>query len=192
MTISSGIRVIKGITSIIWKTIELVLLRRGIYDVRHWDGLRWHDIRTKFHDDWFKHLSIFAVNTATVWDTIMLVLLIEGIYEVRHWSGFVWRDMHSRFYEDCYRLSSNIKVLPQRFEWLWCWYYWSKGFLKCPFEMGSGGLINIRSFTKIGTCVQAILRCYLGSLKGCHVSITDVMDSWWTPLKWAQVAWYTY
>jgi hypothetical protein len=24
------------------------------YEVRHWDGLRWHDIHTKFHTDWFR------------------------------------------------------------------------------------------------------------------------------------------
>jgi hypothetical protein len=117
----------------------------------------------------------------------MLVLLIEGIYEVRHWGGFVWHDIHSKFHEDWFRLSSNIKVLPLWFQWLWCSYYRSKGFLKCAFETRSGGAIYMQSFTKIGTGVQAILRCYLGSLNGCHVGIIDMMDSWWTLLKWAQI-----
>jgi hypothetical protein len=35
---------IKGITSTIWEAALLILLMRGIYDVRHWDDLRWHDI----------------------------------------------------------------------------------------------------------------------------------------------------
>jgi hypothetical protein len=35
----------------------LVLLMEGIYEVRHRDGLRWHNIPTKFHEDLFRHLS---------------------------------------------------------------------------------------------------------------------------------------
>jgi hypothetical protein len=30
----------------------------GIYEVYHWDGLRCHDIQTKFHKDWFRHSRI--------------------------------------------------------------------------------------------------------------------------------------
>jgi hypothetical protein len=35
----------------------LALLMREIYEVRRWNGLRRHDIRMKFHDDRFRHLS---------------------------------------------------------------------------------------------------------------------------------------
>jgi hypothetical protein len=38
--------------SVIWEGIILVLLIEGIYEVRRWDGLRWHDINTKFYRDW--------------------------------------------------------------------------------------------------------------------------------------------
>jgi hypothetical protein len=34
----------------------LVLLMSGIYELCHWDGLSWHDMHNKFHDD----LSIMA------------------------------------------------------------------------------------------------------------------------------------
>jgi hypothetical protein len=30
----------------------------GIYEVRRGDGLRWHDIHTKFHKDWFRHSKV--------------------------------------------------------------------------------------------------------------------------------------
>jgi hypothetical protein len=43
--------------------------------------------------------------------------------------------------------------------------------------MGSGDAIYIPSFTKIGTGVQEILRFNLDNLKGCHVGISEVMDS---------------
>jgi hypothetical protein len=54
----------------------------AIYDVRRWNGLMWHAICTKFHDDRFKHLSIITAITATILEAVMLVLLIGGIYEV--------------------------------------------------------------------------------------------------------------
>jgi hypothetical protein len=106
---------IKGIT--IWVAILLVLLMRGIYDVHHWDGLRWndiyipcfmtiitgvqeilrfclsnfkgysvgwngpkwHDIRTKLHDDLFRHLSNISVITATIWEAVMVLLIKYAI-----------------------------------------------------------------------------------------------------------------
>jgi hypothetical protein len=33
-------------------------------DVRN--GLRWEDVRTKCHDDWFRHLNNLTVITATI------------------------------------------------------------------------------------------------------------------------------
>jgi hypothetical protein len=56
---------------------------RGTYEEWHWDGLRWHDIRTKFHDDWFRHSSNVKLITSVVWEAALLVLLMGRIYEVR-------------------------------------------------------------------------------------------------------------
>jgi hypothetical protein len=42
--------------------VILVLLMKGFYEVRRWDGLRWHDIHTKFHTDWFRHLRYYLNN----------------------------------------------------------------------------------------------------------------------------------
>jgi hypothetical protein len=39
--------------------------------------------------------------------------------------------------------------------------------------MGSGGIIHMQSFMKIGAGFQAILRLYLSNLNGCNVGITD-------------------
>jgi hypothetical protein len=38
--------------------VMLVLLMEGIYEVSSWDGLRWHDIHTKFHKFWFMHSNV--------------------------------------------------------------------------------------------------------------------------------------
>jgi hypothetical protein len=43
--------------------------------------------------------------------------------------------------------------------------------MKYAVEVASCGMIYIPSFMKIGIGVQAILRFYLSSLKGCHVGI---------------------
>jgi hypothetical protein len=39
----------------------LVPLMGGIYEVLSRDGFMWHDVHTKFHDDWFRHFSNITV-----------------------------------------------------------------------------------------------------------------------------------
>jgi hypothetical protein len=56
--------------------------------VRFWNGLRSHDIRTKFREDRFRDLSNITVITATIWGAVMLVLVIED--------GFMWHDIHTK------------------------------------------------------------------------------------------------
>jgi hypothetical protein len=36
----------------------LVLLMREIYELHHRDGVRCHDIHTKFHKDFFRHSKV--------------------------------------------------------------------------------------------------------------------------------------
>jgi hypothetical protein len=50
------------------------------------------------------------------------------------------------------------------------------GFIKYAVEMASCGMINIPSFMKTGTGVQAILRFCLRNLRGCNVRVTDERD----------------
>jgi hypothetical protein len=44
--------------------------------------------------------------------------------------------------------------------------------------MGSGGMIYVPSFMKIGTGVEAISRFYLSNFKGCNVGISNGRDLW--------------
>jgi hypothetical protein len=135
----------------------LVLLMGRIYKVRRWNGFRWHDICTKFHDDRFRYLSNTTVITATIREALMLVSLIEGIYEVSRWDGFMWHDICTKFNENWYRRSRNIKVLHQKFERLKCWYYWWKGIFNYVVEMGSSAMIYVPSFIKIGLGTQKLI-----------------------------------
>jgi hypothetical protein len=57
-------------------------------------------------------------------------------------------------------------------------------------QMASCGIIYIPRFMKIGTSVQAILRCWLRNSNGCDVGVTDGIMK--RPLRWAKVACYTY
>jgi hypothetical protein len=54
------------------------------------------------------------------------------------------------------------------------------------------GMTCLRSFMRIGTGVQVVLRFNLSNLDGRNVGITDGSYSWSAPLRWTQVAWYTY
>jgi hypothetical protein len=107
---------INGINSTIWEAIVLVLLMRWIYDVRCWNWLRWHKIHTKFHKDRFRHLSAITAITATIWEPIIFVLLTEGIGDVYCWGGFMRSNIHTKFRDDRFRNSSNVKVLPDKFD----------------------------------------------------------------------------
>jgi hypothetical protein len=61
----------------------LALLPEGIYGVRRWNGLRWHDVRTKFRYDRLRQLTNITVIFITIYESVKLVLLIEGIIYVR-------------------------------------------------------------------------------------------------------------
>jgi hypothetical protein len=50
-----------------------------------YDGCRWHDIHSKFHDSQFRHSSNIKVITSTILESVALVLLKEGIYEELQW-----------------------------------------------------------------------------------------------------------
>jgi uncharacterized protein YraI len=50
------------------------------------------------------------------------------------------------------------------------------GFMKCAVDMGSGGMIYLPSFTKIGKGVQTVLRFCLSNLKGCIIGTTGGRD----------------
>jgi hypothetical protein len=64
--------------------------------------------------------------------------------------------------------------------------------MKWTKEMGSGDMIYVQSFVKIGEGIQAILRFRLSNLNDCNIRITYGRGLRIMPLKMAQVAWYTY
>jgi hypothetical protein len=83
----------------------------AIYEVRCLDGLRRHDVRTEFHEDWLGHSGNIKVITSTIWEAAVLVLLTGAIYEVRCLDGLRWHDVRTEFHEDWFGHSGNIKVI---------------------------------------------------------------------------------
>lgn len=117
-------------------------MKGKIYNIRRWNGFRWHDLCTKFHDDRLRHLSNITVITATIWEAVMFVLLIERNYNVRRWDGFMWHDIHTKFQEDLCKPRCSVKVISKHqipLEWdLVLWY--------------------ITSFINVGSGIQELLR----------------------------------
>jgi hypothetical protein len=60
------LRNIKVIISTMSKTPVLVILMGGIYEERLLDDHRRYDIHTKYHDDWLKHLTKFAITITII------------------------------------------------------------------------------------------------------------------------------
>jgi hypothetical protein len=57
----------------------LVLLMGGNYELRLFDGVRCHDIRMKFHKDWFAHVNYTHVSyytKVTVKLSLCLIILV--------------------------------------------------------------------------------------------------------------------
>jgi hypothetical protein len=78
------------------------------YDVCLSDGLKWQDINTNFHDNWFRFSSNTESISATISVDSVLVLLMRGIYDVCHWDSLRCHDMHVKFQYGRFRHSSNI------------------------------------------------------------------------------------
>jgi hypothetical protein len=92
MIYTPGVQAILSSCLDIWEAVILVLLMDRICELHRWDGLRCHDIHTKFHTDWFSNPK---VGWATHWhrqhcDLISLLLffqnkeigLIMGVHEL--------------------------------------------------------------------------------------------------------------
>jgi hypothetical protein len=150
--IQSFMKISTGIESTLRFCLRnLKVCNAGITDGRNlwcmllkWAEVAWY--MYQIDDNWFRHLSNITVITVTIWEAVKLALLVDGLYELCRWDGFMRHDIKTKFYDDWYRRSSNIKVLPQKSEGLYCWYYWLEGFINYTVDMGSDALIYIPNF----------------------------------------------
>jgi hypothetical protein len=132
-------RNIKVITSTVWETAVLVLLMGVIYEVQHWDDLRWQicikvpwRLVQAFKQYWGYYLDGLRDCSVGITDA-------GDLWCVRS-EDLRW---HDTYIPSLMTVGSGIwiilRVLPQ-LERLHCWYCWW-GFLKYPFKMASGGMI---------------------------------------------------
>jgi hypothetical protein len=126
-----------------------MLLMEETHEVNRWDDFKWLDVHVKRHDCWFRHCSNVKGITSTIREAVVMLLLMRRICDilVHRLDWFVWYRIYTKFLED-YRRSSNIKILSQKFEGLWCSYY-RREINEYAVDMGSGALICIPSFVKI-------------------------------------------
>jgi hypothetical protein len=126
-------------------------------EVRRWDGLRRNHKHTNSHDDWSRHSSINKVITPTIWEAAVLVLPAEDIYDICLEMALGCMMYTRLFMTIGVGIQLILKLLPQQFERLQCWYYWREEFMKYAVEMASGGIIYIPGFIKISSGVQKLL-----------------------------------
>jgi hypothetical protein len=142
------------------KTIQFARLQCWYY----WWGwfMRYTDIHTKFHVDWFWNSGNVNVTTSTVLEVVVLVLLMTGISWVRCWYGLMWHDIRTKSHDYRFKHWSNISsitstiwediVLVLLMRRIYDVRHWDG----CRWHM------YIPSFMTIDTGIQAILR-YLRS-----------------------------
>jgi hypothetical protein len=96
--------------------IQSQRLMGGIYVVRRWDGLRCHDIHTKFHQDWSRH---WKVNRGGFTDT--------NTARWSHKATFFFQNKESRILTVIlknteFESSFQTFILHVISIWWWCWW----------------------------------------------------------------------
>jgi hypothetical protein len=158
------------------------------YEVDHWDGLRWHDIRIKFHEDWFGHASninVIYLNNLRgcnvgitdrwdLWCMLLRRLHVAWLYI------YIYIYIYTKFYYYRFRNSSNIKGITSTILEAVVLVLLRRGIYEVHHWDGFVWRDNIPSFIMIGTGVQAISRCCLSNFGACNVGITDTRYLWST------------
>jgi hypothetical protein len=82
----------------------------GIHQVRRSDGLRWHDVYTRFHRHSSRYSRNNTVITSTISEAALLVLLMGGFMKYAAEMASAWHDIHTKFHKYRFRLSMLLKV----------------------------------------------------------------------------------
>jgi uncharacterized membrane protein YjgN (DUF898 family) len=82
----------------------------GICELRSRDGLRYHDMNTKFYNVRLRYSSDIKVIASTICEAAVLVLLMGG-FCVSCLDGLRYHDMNTKIYNVRLRYSSDIKVI---------------------------------------------------------------------------------
>jgi hypothetical protein len=85
--------------------------------------------------------------------------------------GLKWHDIHTKIRGDLLRYLSNMTVITATLRDAAKLVLLRKRFVEYAAEMDSCG-----TFMKIDTGVEAILRFFLGNLRGCNAGITEGRD----------------
>jgi hypothetical protein len=163
--------------------VMLVLLMEGIYEVRCWDGLKWHDIHNK--------VSRRLVQVLREYQGIF-----NGSYSTYRAPGLFFSSVII-FYTNGRLLGWVIS--PSQGPYLHTGQH-KRRINAYTFIPWGGFEPPIPEFQQARTvhaldCAATVLgyiKVYLSNFKGCNVGITDWKDLWSTQLRWIHVAWYTY
>jgi hypothetical protein len=98
---------IKGITSTVWEAIVLISLMIRIYGVRHWEGLRWHDIYIQISMNIGTGVQAILRSCLSNLNGCNVGITDGSESQVRRWDRLRWHDKPTTFHEDWYGRSSN-------------------------------------------------------------------------------------
>jgi hypothetical protein len=159
MTIGSVIQIILSVLARQFERLcvmLVLLIERDLWSTPG-DAFMWHDIHTKFYEDWYRCSSTikFCFRNLTGCNV--------GVTDGRDlWSapgnGLRLHDIYiPTSMTVCSGIQVTLRLLPQQFDRLYCWYYWYEVFMKYVVGLGSGGMMYIPSFIKNGSVIQKLI-----------------------------------
>jgi hypothetical protein len=173
---------------------QLLLLKRESNKTCLRDGLRWHAMRKVYN---VSALPPTANKTSV--DTVVPILSFSELLLCRltHYVPFVWYT--TRCLQSFIIISSGIQVIlrssPQQFEMLQCWSYWWKNlWIKLLIWSEVVGTY-IHTYIHTGFHIAQLRQSsniIVSAIWEASVHIAHGRDLWCAPLRWPQVAWYTY
>jgi hypothetical protein len=109
MTVGCGIQVLWRLLPRKFERLQCCYYRWDLFMKNAVDGLRWHDVRTNFHDGRFRNSRNIKVVITTIWEPRLMVLHNREIYEVRRWDDLRWHDVHTKLHGNRFRSSKVLR-----------------------------------------------------------------------------------
>jgi hypothetical protein len=176
----------KVITSTILETVVLVLLTTGIYDVRHWDGLRWRDIYVPI--SWKIDPSVQSILRFCLRNLRSFNVGITNAGNL--WLYVVQMASYGKIYLTSFmKISRGFQTILTLASAIWktaILILLMRGFMKHAVEMDS----TLYTYQVPWPSIQVFkyhYDYYCKNLKGCNVGIADRRNLWSTPLGWLHV-----
>jgi hypothetical protein len=93
--------------------IQTHRLMGGIYEIRRWDGLRCHDIYTKFHKDWLRPSKVDMGGYMGIQEAWWSLKPTFTFFEIRK-VGYYYENMLGIMFPSCFTCVQNLVSRSQK------------------------------------------------------------------------------